>query len=63
MYTLALCAACGNGGIFPYTEGIILIGLHIHRCYRDEEKCAAKYGADWYEYCRRVPWRMIPGVF
>ena len=63
MYTLALCAACGNGGIFPYTEVIILIGLHIHRCYRDEAKCAAKYGTDWDEYCRRVPWRMIPGLF
>ncbi|KAB8079703.1 ergosterol biosynthesis ERG4/ERG24 [Aspergillus leporis] len=63
MYTLALCALCGCGGIFPYTEAIIAGGMVIHRCYRDEVKCAAKYGKDWHEYCRRVRWRMIPGVF
>ncbi|RAQ58321.1 hypothetical protein AFCA_012655 [Aspergillus flavus] len=63
MYTLALCAACGRGGIFPYTEAIIVGGIVIHRCYRDEGKCAAKYGKDWDEYCRQVQWRMIPGIY
>ncbi|KAB8277490.1 ergosterol biosynthesis ERG4/ERG24 family-domain-containing protein, partial [Aspergillus minisclerotigenes] len=63
MYTLALCAACGRGGIFPYTEAIIVGGMVIHRCHRDEGKCAAKYGKDWDEYCRQVQWRMIPGIY
>ncbi|KAE8418562.1 ergosterol biosynthesis ERG4/ERG24 family-domain-containing protein [Aspergillus pseudocaelatus] len=63
MYTLALCAACGCGGIFPYTEVIMAGGMVIHRCYRDEVKCAAKYGKHWDEYCRQVRWRMIPGIY
>ncbi|QRD92794.1 ergosterol biosynthesis ERG4/ERG24, partial [Aspergillus flavus] len=63
IYTWALCALCGYGGLFTCTEAIALAFLQIHRCYRDETKCAAKYGEHWDEYCRQVPWRMIPGVF
>ena len=37
--------------------------LLIHRERRDEEKCKAKYGADWDEYCRRVPWRIVPYIY
>jgi protein-S-isoprenylcysteine O-methyltransferase Ste14 len=29
----------------------------------DERRCAAKYGALWKEYVRRVPKRIIPGVY
>ncbi|KAE8332430.1 hypothetical protein BDV39DRAFT_216575 [Aspergillus sergii] len=63
IYTWALCALCGYGGLFTCTEAIVLAFLQIHRCYRDEAKCAAKYGEHWDEYCRQVRWRMIPGVF
>lgn len=37
--------------------------LLVHRERRDEEKCRRKYGKDWDEYCRQVPWRIIPGVY
>lgn len=37
--------------------------LLIHRQRRDDEKCHRKYGEDWDEYCRQVPWRIIPGVY
>lgn len=37
--------------------------LLVHRSWRDDEKCARKYGKDWEEYCRRVPWRIIPGIY
>ena len=30
---------------------------------RDDERCARKYGEAWDEYRRRVPYRMLPGVF
>ncbi|KAE8413227.1 ergosterol biosynthesis ERG4/ERG24 [Aspergillus pseudocaelatus] len=63
IYTWALCSLCGHKGIFVYTEAIVLTILVIHRCYRDEAKCAGKYGKGWEEYCRQVPWRMIPGIF
>ena len=29
----------------------------------NEAKCAAKYGDAYQEYLRRVPWRILPGVF
>ena len=33
------------------------------RTFRDEEKCRAKYGSGWTEYCSQVQYRMIPFVF
>eukprot|EP01105_Mastigella_eilhardi_P013619 TRINITY_DN3101_c0_g1_i3.p1 TRINITY_DN3101_c0_g1~~TRINITY_DN3101_c0_g1_i3.p1 ORF type:complete len:473 (-),score=125.36 TRINITY_DN3101_c0_g1_i3:630-1988(-) len=37
--------------------------LLIHRAYRDDTRCAQKYGKDWATYCKRVPWRIIPFVY
>ena len=37
--------------------------LLVHRDARDEEKCAKKYGKAWVEYCKAVPWRIVPGVY
>ena len=37
--------------------------LLIHREMRDEEKCQRKYGKDWEEYRKKVPWRILPGVY
>ena len=43
----------------------VLVGIAI--CISDSVRragdCAARYGADWDEYRRKVPWRMIPGVY
>lgn len=33
------------------------------RAYRDEVKCAAKYGKFWTQYCELVPYRVIPYVY
>lgn len=37
--------------------------LLVHRARRDERRCRAKYGDKWDEYCRAVPYTMIPGIF
>jgi len=37
--------------------------LLIHREMRDEEKCRRKYGKDWDAYCKKVPYRIVPGVY
>ena len=29
----------------------------------DDRRCAEKYGPLWDEYCRRVPYRIIPGIY
>ena len=39
------------------------VGLLISRERADERRCAAKYGALWEEYVRRVPKRIIPGLY
>lgn len=62
-YSIAACLACGTDSLFPHTEGLIVMAMVAHRCIRDEERCRAKYGKTWDEYCQLVPWRMIPGVF
>ncbi|KJZ74771.1 hypothetical protein HIM_05888 [Hirsutella minnesotensis 3608] len=63
LYTWASCAVCGTGHLFPYTEAILVTATVIHRCFRDEARCRVKYGKAWDEYCQKVKWRMIPGIF
>ncbi len=50
-------------GIIPYGYFIFISILVVHRIWRDEEKCKAKYGKGYDEYCKRVPYRLIPFVF
>jgi delta14-sterol reductase len=39
------------------------IGLLLPRERDDERRCAKKYGALWTEYMRKVPRRIIPGIY
>lgn len=50
-------------GLAPFAYVIFLSVLLVHRTYRDEEKCKAKYGKGWEDYCAVVPYKMIPYVF
>jgi len=36
--------------------------LLIDRSVRDDARCHSKYGKYWEEYCKRVPYRVIPGL-
>ena len=36
--------------------------LLLDRAYRDDARCAAKYGKYWDEYCEKVPYKIIPGI-
>jgi delta24(24(1))-sterol reductase len=42
---------------------VFFLAVLTHRCGRDFEKCARKYGDDWVEYCKVVKYRFIPGVY
>ncbi|OGT44530.1 MAG: 7-dehydrocholesterol reductase [Gammaproteobacteria bacterium RIFCSPHIGHO2_12_FULL_38_11] len=44
----------------PWFYVIFLTILLVHRSYRDEQRCARKYGAYWKIYCERVPNKIIP---
>src|SRR5262245_9527466 len=59
---LAWSLPCGFAHPLPYFYVVYLAFLLGHRERRDHARCRAKYGADWEAYCRRVAWRIIPGV-
>ncbi|GAB0494421.1 hypothetical protein MMPV_005714 [Pyropia vietnamensis] len=59
----ALVAPVGAGGAGGYFYFVYLLLLVVHRERRDDRRCAAKYERDWADYCRRVPWHMVPGVY
>ena len=49
--------------VMVYTYFIWLCLLLTHRTFRDDTKCRNKYGSYWADYVKRVPYKMIPGVF
>ena len=51
------------GLIFGMFYPVFLTILLVDRCYRDEAKCLSKYGASWKRYCKKVPYRLIPGIY
>ncbi|GAM17971.1 hypothetical protein SAMD00019534_011460 [Acytostelium subglobosum LB1] len=59
----AWCLPCQFDSIVPYFYGIYFTTLDLHRCHRDHRACVEKYGDDWKEYCRRVPYIFIPKIF
>mmetsp|Transcript_20233 Transcript_20233/g.20342 ORF Transcript_20233/g.20342 Transcript_20233/m.20342 type:complete len:442 (+) Transcript_20233:148-1473(+) len=50
------------GGIIPFFYPIYLTLLLLDRAWRDDARCAEKYGEDWKRYCKEVPYKIIPGV-
>lgn len=63
MMALAWCLATGFSSIVPYFYFIYFAPLLLNRERRDHALCQEKYGADWDEYCRRVPYRIVPFVY
>ncbi|KAL8822494.1 MAG: hypothetical protein Q9191_006770 [Dirinaria sp. TL-2023a] len=55
--------ARGWGTFFTYFYILYFAILLIHRERRDEEKCRRKYGKDWEEYTKKVPSRILPGIY
>jgi 7-dehydrocholesterol reductase len=48
--------------LLPWTYSIFLTLLLLDRLFRDDTRCKAKYGRHWDEYCRVVPYRLIPFI-
>ncbi len=49
--------------LLPYFYVIYLSCLLFDRAFRHERHCAQKYGKHWEEYCRQVPYKIIPFLF
>jgi protein-S-isoprenylcysteine O-methyltransferase Ste14 len=60
---LAWCLPTGFAHPLAYVYFVYMIVLLVHRERRDHVACRAKYGADWDAYCRKVRWRIVPGVY
>ncbi|KAL4731895.1 hypothetical protein ACLX1H_000890 [Fusarium chlamydosporum] len=61
--SFSMCALVGSTKAVVWWYAVWMLMLLVHRCIRDEKRCSVKYGAAWTEYCQRVPWRFIPGVW
>ena len=47
----------------PYFYFVMLLILLTHRSLRDDRRCQQKYKHFWDEYCKHVPYRILPWVF
>jgi delta14-sterol reductase len=47
----------------PWLYPLYYVALLVPRQHADDQRCAAKYGALWEQYCERVPYRIIPWLY
>ncbi|KAG7666414.1 ERG24 [[Candida] subhashii] len=57
------CLPTGFQTPLTYFYVVYFGSLLLHRQIRDDAKCAGKYGKDWEEYKKRVPYKIIPYVY
>ena len=48
--------------VLPYFYVIFLTALLTDRAFRDDNRCAIKYGPDWKAYCAKVRYKILPGI-
>jgi protein-S-isoprenylcysteine O-methyltransferase Ste14 len=59
-----LALALGHPSVIgPWLYPLYYVALLVPRQIDDDRRCAERYGELWTEYCRRVPWRIIPYVY
>jgi hypothetical protein len=60
---LAWCLPTGFAHPLTYFYIVYFLILLLHRERRDHRMCLARYGQDWEAYCRKVRWRIVPGLY
>lgn len=63
LMALAWSLPCLFGSLLPYFYPVYFSILLVHRERRDFNRCYSKYGKDWEQYCGRVRWRILPGIY
>jgi len=63
LLAVAFCLPCGAQSPWAWFYFIYLLLLLLNRDYRDEQRCAAKYGELWDQYRSIVPSRIVPLVY
>eukprot|EP00931_Biecheleriopsis_adriatica_P019417 TRINITY_DN13238_c0_g1_i1.p1 TRINITY_DN13238_c0_g1~~TRINITY_DN13238_c0_g1_i1.p1 ORF type:complete len:492 (+),score=88.36 TRINITY_DN13238_c0_g1_i1:44-1519(+) len=52
-----------KNGVIPLGYCIFLTFLLVDRAKRDSDKCHKKYGKYYEEYCKLVPYKIVPGIY
>ncbi|XP_020089235.1 delta(14)-sterol reductase isoform X3 [Ananas comosus] len=63
LLALSFSLPCGASSVIPFFYPIYLLILLVWRERRDEARCSQKYKEVWAEYCKLVPWRILPFVY
>ncbi len=65
LYGLSMAFIFGYlGNFWSWTYVIFISAFFIPRQFDDEKRCTEKYGEEkWAEYKKRVPYRIVPGVY
>ncbi|XP_058655478.1 delta(14)-sterol reductase TM7SF2 isoform X3 [Onychostoma macrolepis] len=59
----AWCLPCGFSSVLPYFPALQCFQLLRQRANEIEESCLKKHRDAWREYCRRVPYKLLPYVY
>jgi protein-S-isoprenylcysteine O-methyltransferase Ste14 len=51
------------GALAPWLYPLYYVLLLVPRQVADDRRCAERYGPLWDEYCRRVPYRIVPYLY
>jgi len=57
------CVPCGFHDFMPWWYFIFMVWLLNHRGNRDNQRCGMKYGKYWEQYCKTVPYKLVPYVY
>uniref|UniRef100_A0A8C1Y8I0 Delta(14)-sterol reductase TM7SF2 n=1 Tax=Cyprinus carpio TaxID=7962 RepID=A0A8C1Y8I0_CYPCA len=59
----AWCLPCGFTSVLPYLPVLQCFNLLRQRANEIEESCLKKHRDAWREYCRRVPYKLLPYIY
>ena len=62
-WTWCLLTNPAQNSVIPLFYAVFLTCLLIDRANRDSTKCHLKYGKFYEEYCRLVPYKILPGIY
>ncbi|XP_041919175.1 delta(14)-sterol reductase TM7SF2 [Alosa sapidissima] len=63
LMTWAWTLPCGFSSVLPYIPAVLCTNILRERANEIEEACQEKHGEAWQEYCRCVPYQLLPYIY